>query len=494
MHGAGISDTYRALLAGGYDARGQWGALPMDAEALLPLAPQLHWLSLLERELFLFAAFWLVLGALDELAVDLAWLWLRATGRIPTRRADPPPPRLSGHTAVFVAAWDEAAILATTLTQVSLAWPQPELRLFVGVYRNDPATFAAACRGAAHDPRIRIVVHDRPGPTTKADCLNGLYRALEREETRHGLVFRTVILQDAEDMVHPAAIGVIDHAIGTTAMVQLPVRPALAGGTRFVSGHYADEFAESHTKGLVVRDALGLDLPAAGVGCAVERGMLRLLVAAGSEGPFAADSLTEDYELGFRIRRMGGGSRFLRLRDRNGELIATTSYFPNEIGPAARQKARWIHGIAFQGWDRLGWAGSWANRWMMLRDRRGPMAALVLGTAYLLLAIEAVLLLSGTPHADNSVWAPWLWSFATFLMLSVLWRSAWRAAFVAREYGWCEAGFAVLRIPVANVIGIMAGWRALAAYCGNLRGAALRWDKTTHAAHPAAGVRLGSPT
>jgi len=44
------------------------------------------------------------------------------------------------------------------------------------------------------------------------------------------------------------------------------------------------------------------------------------------------------------------------------------------------------------------------------------------------------------------------------------------------------------------VIGIMAGWRALAAYCGNLRGAALRWDKTTHAAHPAASVRLGSPT
>ena len=83
---------------------------------------------------------------------------------------------------------------------------------------------------------------------------------------------------------------------------------------------------------------------------------------------------------------------------------------------------------------------------------------------------------------------------ATFLMLSVLWRAAWRAAFVAREYGWSEAGFAVLRIPVANVIGIMAGWRALAAYCGNLRGAALRWDKTTHAAHPAAGVRLGSPT
>lgn len=464
----------------------------MGAEALAPLAEWLRWLSVIERELLLFAAFWLVLGALDELAVDLVWLWLKTTGRANTRLTGEAPERLSGRTAVFIAAWDEAEVLAMTLTQVSHAWPQADLRLFVGIYRNDAATLAAATSGAANDPRVRIVVLDRDGPTTKADCLNGLYRALERDETRHGEGFRTVILQDAEDMVHPAAIGVIDRAIGKAAMVQLPVRPAIAPGPRFVSGHYADEFAESHAKMLVVRDAMGLDLPSAGVGCAVERGMLGLLVPQGADGPFAADSLTEDYEIGFRIRRMGGRSRFLRLRDADGRLIATTSYFPDMIGPAARQKARWIHGIAFQGWDRLGWTGSCANRWMMLRDRRGPMAALVLAAAYLLLTIEALLLATGTPHADYSAMAPWLRLFAMFLMVSVLWRAAWRAAFVAREYGWREAGLAVLRIPVANVIGIMAGWRALAAYCGNLRGATLRWDKTAHPAHPAALEQIGT--
>lgn len=465
----------------------------MGADALALLAELLRWLSVAERELFLFAAFWLVLGALDELAVDIAWLWLRATGRVATRRETATPERLEGRTAVFIAAWDEAEILALTLTQVSHAWPQKDLRLFVGIYRNDPATLATATSGAVHDPRIRIVVLDKAGPTTKADCLNGLYRALEREEISHGMRFRTVILQDAEDMVHPSAIGIIDRAIGEAAMVQLPVRPAIARGPGFVSGHYADEFAESHTKMLVVRDAMGLDLPSAGVGCAVERGMLGLLVPHGAEGTFAADSLTEDYEMGFRIRRLGGRSRFLRLRDGDGQLIATTSYFPDLIGTAARQKARWIHGIAFQGWDRLGWTGSWANRWMMLRDRRGPLAALVLATAYILLAVEATLLLSNTPHAQHSAMVPWLWAVATFLMFSVLWRAAWRAAFVAREYGWREAGLAVLRIPVANVIGIMAGWRALAAYCSYLRGAALRWDKTAHPAHPAALLNTRRP-
>ncbi len=323
------------------------------------------------------------------------------------------------------------------------------------------------------------------GPTTKADCLNGLYRAMADDEARHALRYRTVILQDAEDMVDPAGIGVIDQAIGAAALVQLPVRPALAPHPRFVSGHYADEFCESHAKTMVVRDALGLDMPAAGVGCAIERGMLGRLVARGAEGPFERDCLTEDYELGFRIRRMGGTCRFVRMRDRDGELIATRSFFPDRIGAAARQKARWIHGIAFQGWDRLGWSGTWANRWMMLRDRRGPLAALVLAMAYLLLAIEAVLLATGARRADYSGIDSWLWLVVAFLLFAVLWRAALRALFVAREYGWREGGFAILRIPVANVIGIMAGWRALAAYFGNLRGAAMRWDKTTHSAHPA---------
>jgi adsorption protein B len=44
----------------------------------------------------------------------------------------------------------------------------------------------------------------------------------------------------------------------------------------------------------------------------------------------------------------------------------------------------------------------------------------------------------------------------------------------------------VARIPVANVIAIMAGRRALFAYVRTLRGARPRWDKTYHHAHPAA--------
>ena len=69
---------------------------------------------------------------------------------------------------------------------------------------------------------------------------------------------------------------------------------------------------------------------------------------------------------------------------------------------------------------------------------------------------------------------------------SFIWRAVMRFAFTASEYGWREGVWAVARIPVANVIAIMAGRRALFAYARTLRGAKPLWDKTYHHAHPAA--------
>ena len=70
-----------------------------------------------------------------------------------------------------------------------------------------------------------------------------------------------------------------------------------------MGGHYGDEFIESHAKGLVVRNALGAAIPAAGVGCGFGRDILDALAdlrrAEGGTGPFAAECLTEDYELGW---------------------------------------------------------------------------------------------------------------------------------------------------------------------------------------------------
>lgn len=463
--------------------------MSVAAESLQSLASGL---VLLEHELLVFAAFWFCIGLIDEFAVDLVWLWLRLSGRARALRlpagygAEP----LSGRAAVLIPAFQEAGVIGQTVAHMLAAWPQREVALYVGCYRNDPDTLAAICAGAGGDARVRIVVHGADGPTTKADCLNRLYSAIAADEQRLGCTYASVILHDAEDMVHPAALQAIDAALVLRDFVQLPVRPEPHPRSRWISGHYADEFAESHAKGMVVRAALGAPIPAAGVGCGLSRAALAELAqrraAEGGEGPFASDCLTEDYELGLILSQDGRGGAFLRLRDDSGALVATGSFFPDRLETAVRQKTRWIHGIALQGWDRMGWNGRGVEVWMALRDRRGPLTAVVLAAAYLLLLVDA--LLQGLSAAGAEIAHPRdvplrLMLIATFA--GFVWRLAFRFAFTKREYGTAEGLRAVLRVPIANIIAIMAGRRALAAYFRALRTGRVEWDKTAHEGHPA---------
>lgn len=449
----------------------------------------LQWAALVEHELLLFAGVFFLIGSVDELAVDLIWVWLRLTGRSSTlriRRQNHCAPLL-GPAALLIPAWHEERILTTTIAHALEAWPQRELRLYAGCYRNDVGTAEAIVAGTKGDPRVRLVVHDRDGPTTKADCLNRLYQAMEEDERRLGARFRMVMIHDAEDMVDAAALGLIDAAMERADFVQLPVLPEPQPTSRWVGSHYCEEFAEAHGKSMVVRGHLGAGLPAAGVGCAFARELIGAIGGgSGGSAPFSVESLTEDYELGLRIKAAGGTSRFLRARGEDGRLVATRAYFPPSLPQAVRQKARWVHGIALQGWDRLGWSGGVVESWMRLRDRRGPLTALVLFCAYALLALAAAL---GV--------AEWLgfgrpWEPSRFLQVLVwvnlacfAWRTMMRFAFTAREYGWAEGLRAVLRLPFANLIAIMAGRRALAAYVRVLLGGRPRWDKTYHHAHPA---------
>ncbi len=453
-----------------------------------------RWLELAEHELLLFAAVFFALGALDEMLVDLSWLCLRLSGKARDQRATGAPDApLYGPAAVLIPAWGEAEVIGAMLRHCRTNWQQSAVRFYAGCYRNDPATLAAMVEGAEGDYRVRIVVHAADGPTTKADCLNRLYAALVADERRSGTRMRSVILQDAEDMVHPAALAAIDNALATADFVQLPVLPVPQAGSRWIAGHYGDEFAEAHGKTMVVRDWLGVGIPAAGVGCGFAREALARIAAArgrgAEEAPFAAECLTEDYELGLLIAAGGGTSRFLRLRDADGGLVATRELFPSDLGVAVRQKTRWLHGIAFQGWDRLGWGVSGkplrlAELWMRLRDRRGPLTAIVLAVAYLGMALWAVLQVAEKagwhvpqPIGDELRLLLWL-NLASFV-----WRAAVRFGFTAQAYGWAEGLRALPRIPFANIIAIMAGRRALIAYLRTLTGGRVRWEKTPHLRH-----------
>lgn len=449
-----------------------------------------EWFALARNELSLFAAVFVLLGAIDEMAVDCTYLWLRSSGRCLTPRIDEAKLSrgpLSHRCAIFIPAWQEARVIGATVSHALDVWPHQELWLFVGCYRNDPETAAAAAAARAQaDPRLRVIVADVDGPSCKADCLNHLFTALRRREAETGEIAGFVVLHDAEDMVDPAALPLLDRAMEDCDFAQLPVVALPQRRSPWIAGHYSDEFAEAHGKNMVVRSALGIPIPGAGVGCAINRPLLNLLdEARGGRGPFAVGALTEDYELGLTIGREGGRARFLRHRTTTGRLIATRSYFPSDRKSAVRQKTRWTHGIALQGWDRLGWRGGPVDLWMQLRDRRGPFAALLLAIAYSLIVFTLVeLLLSAGGVAPVVPISRELSLLLILNTLALLWRALMRACFTAREHGLLQGLLAVPRIVVSNTIAILAGVRALSAYVASLRGAPFVWDKTTHDEHP----------
>lgn len=434
------------------------------------------------REAMLFAGVGFLIGGLDDLAIDLLYFARRGWRRARTVAADVGFDRTtSRRIAIFVPAWDEAGVIGAMLAAALDRLDHPDYRIYVGAYPNDRATIDAVAAVVERDARVRLVIGTRPGPTTKADCLNALWHALARDEGS-GQRADIVVLHDAEDVVHPEELRVFDRLIGAYAAVQLPVRPLVDRAAPLVSGHYADEFAEAHAKQLVVRAGLGAALPLAGVGCAIDRSMLDAIADSRGGDPFDAASLTEDYELGLAIAARGGRGVLARERGRDGQLVAVHAYFPATLTAAVRQKARWMTGIALAGWDRVGWGPVFdlPDHWMRMRDRRAPLAVLVLAAAYVaVVAWGVALLLHWTLGSAPMAPLP-LWLVAVNAALLV-WRLAMRMAFTGAIYGWREALWSLPRAFVGNVIALLAARRAIGRYIAMLRGAAPVWDKTAHA-------------
>ena len=328
--------------------------------------------------------------------------------------------------------------------------------------------------------RVHSVEVPADGPTTKADCLNHLYDALIEYELASGTRTVAVVLHDAEDVVHPLELKLFARLIDRAAVIQLPVLPLSDPGSRWISGHYCDEFAEAHIKELVVREAVGASIPLAGVGCAIARAPLARLAAMHDGKPFAGNSMTEDYEVGLRLGALGMKTIFVRIPARMGErgVVASRGHFPSTLGGAVRQKARWLGGIALAGWDRLGWGGGLGERWMRMRDRRGPIAALLLLAAYSAALLWSQLWLAEALGAPiQARLDPLLITLLIVNAWLLAWRVLMRACFTASAYGFWEGVRSVPRLVIGNLIAMLAAARAVSLHLG---GGAKRWDKTRH--------------
>ncbi len=444
------------------------------------------------RELALAAAILIAAIGIDDLLVDLLYasrrLWRRLTiyRRVERATADTLPPAAHpGRFAILVPAWQEAGVIGGMLRSTLSRLGDGDYQIFVGLYPNDRVTMAEVA--AVGDPRILPVINRRDGGTTKADNLNTIWQALRFEEQRTGVRFKGIVLHDAEDIVHSAELKLFDRLLERFDLVQLPVLPLPDPASPWVAGHYLDEFAESHGKDLVVREAMGAAMPSAGVGCAIHRDMLDRIAQLNGGLPFDEAALTEDYELGLKIGQLGGRGVLVRMPCGGGRVVATREHFPATLGAAVRQKARWLTGIALAGWDRLGWHGNLAEHWWRLRDRRAVPAALATMLAYLAAVGALVTLAMGWLRPDITL--PPIAEpgslLATLLALNVgllVWRLGLRALFTARAYGPAQGLLAIPRAVIANLIAILACLHALGQFAVGWRhGRRLPWVKTTHA-------------
>ncbi len=439
-------------------------------------------LWMVHDELLYFAMMGYLIVGMGEVAMDLLWFrqmsrsrWTRDATR-PRYLEDLPPPHTPGRIAIFVPAWKEERVIADMLGHALEVWEAACFRIYVGCYQNDLATISQVL--ALGQSRVRLVYHRTNGPTTKADCLNAIYHAMHADEARHGR-FKAILLHDAEDLVHPDELQICDSLSEHYALVQLPVLPLRTRGSPWISGHYLDEFAQAHSRDLCVRQMLGAGIPSAGVATILSRDILDDLATAQNGLPFAVGSLTEDYELGLRIAGLGKPTAFVRIRKRGtSDIVASRAHFPNRLRAATRQKTRWTIGIAFAGWDRLGWTASLSENWMRLRDRQAAFTTLILVAGYAAIGMTAGLYLLAGQREDPP--SPLAASLLTVTRYLLVWRLAIRAICVARHYGWQEALIAIPRSFTSNLVLILATHRAVADYRHFLKTGKLIWDKTHH--------------
>jgi adsorption protein B len=171
---------------------------------------------------------------------------------------------------------------------------------------------------------------------------------------------------------------------------------------------------------------------------------------------------------------------FVRMQAEPGSatVVASRGLFPGRLEDAVRQKARWIGGIAFAGWDNLGWRGGLGERWMRMRDRRGPLAALLLLAGYVAAFLWAQVALANALGAPVEV--PVSSALALLLQVNAWllgWRLTMRFAFTTAAYGPMQGLRSIPRTVVANWIAVFAAYRALMLHN---RGGAKSWDKTHH--------------
>lgn len=409
--------------------------------------------------------------------------------------------------AIFIPAWMEGGIINRMADYARKILIYERYDIFIGVYPNDDETNRCVDELTRISPRIHKAVTRRPGPTSKADCLNAIFEVMKAREIPGRRQYEIIALHDAEDVMHPLTLKVYNHYVPELLdMGQIPVFPLELNPWRYWVGNtYLDEFAEWHVKDMYSREAIGGVVPSAGVGTAFSRKSLDYLASKNASGPFREGQLAEDYMVGLELCRAGFRAGFIDhpvereivTRNAQGEVVSTRTVtesvavrenFPLRFVDAVKQKARWIVGTAFQGWQHGGWWGSAAVRYTLLRDRRAPVVHCINAAGYCVMGY--VLFEFAVLHTDFRNWIfvkplfeadSLLWRIVLVCTALLVYRVGQKVTCVSNVYGLRQGLFAIPRYPVVNFINMGATFRAAWLYMRHrLFDTPLAWTKTSH--------------
>ncbi|OSQ36407.1 cyclic di-3',5'-guanylate-activated glycosyltransferase NrfB [Thalassospira mesophila] len=446
---------------------------------------------------------------LDDLFIDVVYwtrTWFRYF-RIYDRHAPADQKRLYSVAekplAIMVPAWKEVGVVGEMARLAAATLDYENYQIFVGTYPNDPETQRDVDAVCQQFPNVHKVVCVRPGPTSKADCLNNIIDAILGFEANARIQFAGFILHDAEDVISPLELRLFNYLLPKKDLIQVPVYPYPPQWWGFTAGHYADEFAEYHGKDVIVREALSGQVPSAGVGTCFSRRAIVALLEDGDGIAFDVQSLTEDYDIGFRLKQKGMVCIFARFSVSDPQLALKTTrvpgmsrattqvicvreHFPRSFSHAVRQKSRWITGIVFQGTTNLGWSPKGIINYFLWRDRRGLLTNLLGLLVNILLVVTVVMWLI-------TALVPDAWHFPSILGedavlqavllcngILLLNRLFQRCFFVTRFYGIHQGLLSIPRIVWSNVINFCANIRALRQVVAIGDSRRVAWDKTSH--------------
>ena len=458
----------------------------------------------------LILAILLALLGIEDLFVDLIfwmrWVWRRAFVYSRHRYADEQLlySKSEKPLAILVPAWQEVGVIRQMAESAATNIDYENYQFFIGTYPNDSETQADVREASRRFDNVHQVICALPGPTSKADCLNNILSAVLEFEKEASIQFSGFILHDAEDVVSPLELRLFNLLVDHNDLIQIPVYPYLhRNWWNFTANHYADEFAEWHGKEVVVREALAGLVPSAGVGTCFSRRALTFLLDEGEGIAFSTQSLTEDYDIGIRLRQIGMREIFVHFSPRDpllaplkevrfgvqrrpGQVICVRENFPDTVPTSVRQKARWITGIVFQASETLPWSKNWLINYFLWRDRRGGVSNMIGLLSTILLIQLSIIWIIAYFHVSHWIYPSVLGNNDLLVDLLVLNafllanRVIQRVYFTSIFYGFASGLMAIPRMIWANWINFLSNFRAFRQVLSTDSLSNVAWDKTTH--------------